>query len=147
MPVTGWDEFSAAVDGVIAQADAAAHAVVIDGMSLVEWYAKRNFQGVRRRVKGPRGTHIEPPDHIGPKGSGMPNVISGNLRRSIRSVPAVHVGLGTWAGQVGPTAVYGRRVALQYGYDFLGPAVETVRPRLQGIAAKYWGDVLAKAGR
>jgi hypothetical protein len=137
VPISGWAEFSTAIDHVIADADAAARATVIQGASLIEWHAKRNFEGVHKAGQ----------PHVGTQGSGFPNVVTGTLRRSIQSAQAERQGLGTWSCKVGPTAVYGRRIELEYGYEYFGPAVEAVVPRMQEIARKFWSAALIKAGR
>ncbi|MFJ6540492.1 HK97 gp10 family phage protein [Streptomyces sp. NPDC091385] len=37
-----------------------------------------------------------------------PSLVTGTLRRSIKVTGPVRVGMGRWAAEVGPTAVYGR---------------------------------------
>ena len=94
----------------------------------VERQAKINASnGTRVR----RGGRIVPPRHIGPSGSG-PNVISGNLRRSIST--KVMQGFGsTYIAEVSASMVYAR--AVEEGlpewngvkYPYLRPAADTLR--------------------
>lgn len=70
----------------------------------VERQAKLNANtGTRRR----EGGKIIPPQHIGPSGKG-PNVITGNLRRSINTT--VRYGFGTYIAIVGASMEYARAV-------------------------------------
>ena len=127
--VLGLSEFRAAMDKVIAQADAAAKAIVTQGAASIEAAAKANFAGAHKKGQ----------PHVG---GDLPNVVTGTLRRSITHTSVVKVGLGTWGTTVGPTTVYGRRVELGFngskGYPFFGPAVEKNAKKLQDIAVKAW---------
>ncbi len=97
--VTGVEQFLTGVERQIAAFDVAARATVTQGVAWAEATAKGNFQGAHR--KG------EP--HVG----GLrPNIVTGNLRRSITHDPIRRVGVATYASRVGPTAEYGRRVQL-----------------------------------
>ena len=70
----------------------------------IERQAKLNANtGTRVRV----GSKIVPARHIGPSGMG-PNVITGTLRRSIRT--DVRYGFDTYVATVGPTVEYARAV-------------------------------------
>lgn len=66
-----------------------------------------------------------------------PNVVTGNLRRSIRVGPIVPAGKG-FATEVGPTAIYGRRIELEYGYPYAGPGFEAAIPELHEVFAAAW---------
>ena len=94
----------------------------------VERAAKKNASnGTRVR----RGNRIIPPRHIGPSGGG-PNVITGNLRRSIKT--QVVQGFGaTYVAEVSASAIYAR--AVEQGlpewngvkYPFMEPAATRLR--------------------
>lgn len=96
----------------------------------LEAEAKRNFEGAHKRGR-PRV----------PNSNNRPNIVTGNLRRSIRSSTLMHWGRGGWVKEVGPTAIYGRRVEMgfkgadsrgrvynQPAYPYFGPAVKRLRP-------------------
>ena len=108
-----------------------------------EAQAKRNFKGTRRRVntkgKWPR---LDPPYHKGPAG-GFPNVVTGQLRRSITTRLVSGYG-GGYKATVAPTAIYARAVELggrnwqgekwhNGGYPYMGPAYKEVVPRVNEI--------------
>ena len=94
----------------------------------IERQAKINASnGVRRRVGG----RIVPPRHIGPSGEG-PNVISGNLRRSITTKPKSGFG-DKYVVEVSASMVYARAVEKglpQWNgvkYPYLEPAATRLR--------------------
>lgn len=107
--------------------DATRYAIGMAGLA-VERQAKQNASnGVRVR----RGSQIVPSRHIGPSGSG-PNVITGNLRRSIKT--DVKQGFGdSYIAEVSASMIYAR--AVEEGlpqwngvkYPYLRPAAETLR--------------------
>lgn len=74
---------------------------------------------------------VTPPRHIGASGSG-PNVITGALRRSIRTNIVKGFGNYVAIAKVGPTVEYGRAVELglpKWGgvkYPYLEPAARTL---------------------
>jgi len=83
-----------------------------------------------------------------------PNVRTGTLRRSITHGPIESFGLGGAQTDVGPTAVYGRRVELGFSgadsrgrhyhqppYPYFVPAFESTD--FAGIYAKHWAEALA----
>lgn len=95
----------------------------------LEAEAKRNFEGAHRKGQ-PRV----------PNSSMRPNIVTGTLRRSIRSSALMHWERGGWVKEVGPSTVYGRRVELgftgtdargrkynQPAYPYFGPAAKHVR--------------------
>ena len=99
-----------------------------------ERQAKQNFSGTRRRVGG----HIEPRYHVG---GDKPNVITGNLRRSINT-KIVKGFEGSYTATVGPSMVYARAVEQGLpnwkrgrGYPYIEPAYKTVKPRVSSIFA------------
>ena len=135
MAIVGWSAFSAAIDRVVVEADAASKAIVSEGAAAIEKASKQNFSGTHKKGK----------PHVG---GDLPNVVTGSLRRSIRHDPVRKVGFGTWGTTVGPTMVYGRRVELGFngskGYPFFDPAVKANGDRLREIAEKHWREALTK---
>lgn len=130
----GFEQFSAAIDKVIAQADAAAKATVAQAAAELEKSAKSNFSGTHKRGQ----------PHVG---GDLPNVVTGTLRRSITHEPVKKIGLGTWATTVGPTVVYGRRVELglngSKAYAYFSPAYRDLLKRFRDIAAENWRKALS----
>jgi hypothetical protein len=111
----------------------------------VERDAKINASNGSRSRKGGK---IIPPKHIGPSGSG-PNVITGDLRRSIST--RVRYGFGTYIAEVGPTVVYGRAVELGspiwksgVKYPYLTPAADKLirSGELQRIFIQRFNQVI-----
>jgi hypothetical protein len=136
----GISEAIAALASMDKRVDAASMVTTVQVSAEVEARAKANFVGSHRRGQ----PHISngPPDR--------PNIVTGTLRRSIRSTPMVRLA-GGYSSTVGPTVVYGRRVELgfkgtdslgrnynQPGYEYFGPAVKEVRVRAHEIAITNW---------
>jgi hypothetical protein len=103
----------------------------------IERQAKQNFQGKRRRVKTKNSYRYEPAMHVGPSG-GFPNVITGNLRRSINT--KLRHGFGVYTAEVGPSAIYGRTVEQGsprwksgVSYPYLRPAYDDIAKRADQI--------------
>jgi hypothetical protein len=136
MPVLGLRELEASLRKVANQADIAGRQTVADAAALVERGAKANFGGTH--AKGER--HV--PAFAG--GHPIPNVVTGTLRRSIRHDALTRYGLGDWGTRVGPTANYGRRVELEYGYAYFTPVADAVGPRISAIGAAHWRRFLTK---
>lgn len=85
------------------------------------------------------------------KGGDKPNIVTGNLRRSILATPLEHVGMGEYRDTVSPTAIYARRVERgfegpdtlgreyhQKPYPYMGPAAAKLQEKLPGIMAANW---------
>lgn len=129
----GVDAFKAALKELTVKAELAAKANAQEAAAMVVRQAMSNFEGAHK--KG------EP--HVG---GARPNIVTGNLRRSIRSSAIVRTGPARFEATVGPTAIYGRRVELGYhgkgSYPFFGPAVNTVQGRLQDVATRNWAKYL-----
>lgn len=135
--VVGLRELEAALTRVGRQVEAASRGLATDGAHLVEAAAKRNFEGSHKRG--------EP--HVG---GDKPNVVTGTLRRSIRSLPPERAGVGEWVVRVGPTVVYGRRVELGYAggpgrghahtrpFPYFTPAVRSTATAVFEIARARW---------
>jgi hypothetical protein len=132
----GMDAFRAAIAQMNVKVGLAAQANVRDASAMVVREAMGNFVGSHKKNK----PHIRngPPDR--------PNIVTGNLRRSIRSSGITSLGGARFEATAGPTAIYGRRVELGYhdrgAYPFFGPAVKAVRPRMQAVATSNWAKYL-----
>ncbi len=124
---TGLPQFKAALERMATRASAEARAGVAEAAALLEKTAKENASGAPG-----------------------PEVITGTLRRSIRHTPIEPWGVMGWQTEVGPTAIYGRRVELGFsGPDVLGrvfdqrprpyfePAVEHVRGQIREIYSRH----------
>ena len=95
--------------------DLAARKSVIETAVDVERRAKANFVGSHRRGQ----------PHVG---GNKPNVVSGDLRRSIQIRPPVRTAKGSWKCDVGPNMIYGARVEFGYRGTGGGPGQHTTRP-------------------
>lgn len=127
----GWDKARREFVRMGVQADAIARRNVSDmAMRLIK-LAQANFEG----------SHAKGEPHVG---GIKPNMVSGNLRRSIQAQGGVRqVGLGVYSTTVGPTAKYGRRVELGYKnmnrpFPYFGPASHKVRAEAEAIAMDNW---------
>ena len=135
MPVEGLSELFAAIDRISTEAGQVAESVVTSGAVQAVREAQANFQG----------SHKKGQPHVGGDG---PNVVTGNLRRSIRYTPPEHLGLFEYTTQVGPTAVYGRAVELGYAarnmrpHPYFTPAAAKVMASLNEVAAASWAKFL-----
>lgn len=133
-----WDglkAFTGAFDRLSAEADLAAKEIVTKGAAMVEKAAKANFEGSHdRKVHG----------HVG--GGDKPNVVTGDLRRSIRADPVVRTGAGAWATRVYPRMVYARRVELGWNgkgkYPYFTPGYDQVKPQIEALARATWAAYL-----
>ncbi len=140
----GLPELRAALDKVAADASVVAREIVAEEAALVISKAMNNFEGSRKFVKGSRGgRHVVPDFHVGgPK----PNVISGDLRRSIKADPIISLGFGVYGTKVGPRMAYGRRVELGYkgsqGYPFFTPAAHDAEADFATIAFRRWSQMI-----
>jgi hypothetical protein len=122
-------EVLAAIDGSAEKIAQGAQLGIMRVGLAVERQAKLNFQGTRNYEKrvsknGRPYLVITPPKHVG--GSG-PNTVTGNLKRSIRTV--YRHGFDTYTAEVGPTLIYARQVEKGGGkwppgvkYPYLEPA-------------------------
>jgi hypothetical protein len=98
--------FKAAMDRLIAAIDMAGREVVAKGGHIIEAHTKQNMSG------------------------DWPNVVSGNLRRSVQVRNVVHLGVGRWSSETAPATVYGRRIELGFkGTDSIGRSYNQA-PRL-----------------
>jgi len=111
------------------QADLAARENVrVAAMTLVR-DAQSNFEG----------SHKKGQPHVG---GGKPNIVTGNLRRSIMADSLNHYAMGVYTTSVGPTMKYGRRVELGLAptgaYPYFGPAAKQLRAEMGAIATANW---------
>lgn len=133
MGFVGYNEVQAALDRLAVKADLATRQIVAKAAATVEREAKQNFSGSHKRN--------EPHS-----GGSQPNIVSGDLRRSITSTPVARTGVASYTATVGPTAVYGRRVELGWngsaGYPYFNPAVKSARAKFGALAASIWAATL-----
>jgi Bacteriophage HK97-gp10, putative tail-component len=125
----GLEEMEKAFTRAGVQADLAARENVrVAAMSLVR-DAQNNFQG----------SHKKGQPHVG---GDKPNIVTGNLRRSIMADSMKHYGMGVYSTSVGPTMKYGRRVELGLAptgaYPYFGPAAKQLRAEMGAIATANW---------
>lgn len=96
--LVGVPQFMAALDGMVAAADYAAREATGKGAHLIEAETKKNLSiGSHARGEPTTSAPGTPPD-----------LVTGQLRRSIRVQGPTKTGPGTWESKTGPTAVYGR---------------------------------------
>ena len=125
----GLEEMEKAFTRAGVQADLAAREnVKVASMTLIR-DAQGNFQG----------SHKKGQPHVG---GNKPNIVTGNLRRSIMADSLNHYGMGIWTAKVGPTMKYGRRVELGLAptgsYPYFGPAAKQLRLEMAAIATANW---------
>jgi hypothetical protein len=129
----GVDAFLAGLKKVSDQAEKASKTIVSKGGLMVTREAQANFQG----------SHRQGQPHVG---DDKPNIVSGDLRRSIRPDPVVRVGLFEYATTVGPRLLYGRAVELGYmtrrAFPYFMPAATKVQPQLRALAEETWAEFL-----
>lgn len=138
----GLDQLKQAMQKAVQDTDAVARMNLTQAAALVEAGAKKNFSGSHKRGR----------PHVG---GDQPNVVTGTLRRSIMTTPAVRTGYAAYTATVGPSVVYARRVELgftgtdsagrtyrQRPYPYFGPAVKAAQPRIQTLAARNWAKII-----
>lgn len=142
--VEGLAEFNRAVNAMQRRIANAGRGIVSESLHVVERAAKGNFTG----------SHPPGFPHVG---GSKPNIVTGHLRRSIKTTPVRRTSPVSWEGEVGPTAVYGRRIELGYPgggtgpghqrtrpFPYLKPAADDSHARLLAVAAKRWAKAVAK---
>lgn len=111
------------------QADLAARENVRVGAMTLVRDAQSNFEG----------SHKKGLPHVG---GDKPNIVTGNLRRSIMADTLKHPAMGIYHTSVGPTMKYGRRVELGLAptgaYPYFGPAAKQLRIEMAAIATANW---------
>lgn len=133
MGLIGVSELRAALTKITAETELAGRQIVATGTAMVEKEAKGNFSG----------SHARNMPH---EGGDQPNVVSGDLRRSIMTTPIVRLGLASYQASVGPSMIYGRRVELGMNgsrkFPYFEPSVKKVKPLLSDMAAMTWRKAL-----
>lgn len=142
MPWVGIPEFNAALKRIGDKADLASREVVAKSAALLIRNAQHNFAG----------SHKKGQPHVG---GDLPNVVTGDLRRSIKMDPVTRLGPTSYVTRVGPRMIYGRRVELGYtggtgpgqqasrAYPYFEPALASSMVDFSSIAKSAW----AKAWR
>lgn len=126
---SGFGEVQAAFVRMGEGVDQAAKANMTEATAFLIKEAMANFEGAHKKGK----------PHVG---GAKPNVVSGNLRRSIMADSTKHSGMGAYETTVGPTMKYGRRVELGLAptgaYPYFGPAAAKTRTIMSAIATANW---------
>lgn len=135
MPTTtihwhGLTEWNAALRTAEDGINKANRAAIVTLGAMAEREAKANFVGSHRRGM----------PHVG---GVRPNVVTGNLRRSITQTGAQPCGIASWKTTIYPSAIYSRAVELgrqghNGAYPFFGPAIRIVRNRADAIMFAAW---------
>lgn len=126
--ITNLDDVLAAVDAAATKIEQGAQIGIMRAGLQVERMAKKNFSGTRKykimtSKKGNVWLKIDPPRHTGGK---YPNVVTGNLRRSIHTT--FTRGMGKYTVTVGSSMIYARSVEVgnkqnpAIKYPYLEPA-------------------------
>lgn len=144
MPAINIKNLNDVINGINAEGDqyeiAAGYALGIIALK-IEREAKKNAS---------TGTHKRGQPHIPGTGPG-PNVVSGDLRRSITT--EIRKGFGSYVATVGPTIEYARHVELGGGkwkngvkYPYLAPALKSLQSS-GTLNRLFQGALRSKLGR
>ena len=139
--LVGVPQFMAALDGMVGAADAASREAVAKGGHLIEAETKKDLSiGSHAKGQPTTSTPGTPPD-----------LVTGQLRRSIKVTGPTKTGPGAWESRTGPTAVYGRiqelggvtgRGGATYlpARPYLGPALQHLisSGRLAEVFTQAW---------
>jgi hypothetical protein len=127
----GEDKLKAALDALLLRIDAASKQIVAQGSALAISAAQRNFQG----------THAKGEPHVG---GDLPNIVTGDLRRSISADPIRRYAVAAYSVRLGPRMVYARSVEFGYngsrGYPYFTPAMRQVTPVINQTAQRLWAQ-------
>jgi hypothetical protein len=127
------DDFNNAIAYMAKLTDEASRYVVQAGSLMLISQGQKNFQG----------SHAPGEPHVG---GSFPNVVTGNLRRSISADSVLRLGLADYSVNVAPRMDYGRRVEYGYngsrGYPYFTPAVRTILPEFENLLYKTFAQVL-----
>ena len=140
--VSGVREFNAGLTEMVHRQSAATREATARLLHMIEAEAKKNLAtGSHRKGEPTTAAPGEPPD-----------LVTGNLRRSVRVTGPDLVGPTAWQGQTGPTAEYGRIQELggvTGAWDsvlparpYMQPAWEMVRPRIGPTYRAAWAGAL-----
>jgi len=134
--LSGMDQFKAAMLQLDSKVAVAGREAVATASAMLIADAMSNFIGAHSK----REPRI-------PNSSNRPNVVTGNLRRSIRSTGITQTGRAAFEAEVGPTAEYGRAVEMGYGnrgaYPFFGPAAKRIREMMPDISTTIFARYIA----
>jgi phage gpG-like protein len=108
--ITNLDDVLKAIDGAATKIEQGAQIGIMRAGLEIERRAKKNFVGARKykimtSKKGNVYLKIDPPRHTGGQ---YPNVVTGNLRRSITT--SFTRGMGKYTAMVGSSMIYARSV-------------------------------------
>lgn len=91
------------------------------------------------------GSHARGEPHVG---GSKPNIVSGDLRRSIKADIITRYAKANYGTIVAPRMIYGRRVELGFqgspAYPYFGPAATKLRPQFQRDAADIWAATVGR---
>lgn len=126
----GFAQAAGALTRLSAGSELAARASVNDASAYLIREAMANFEGA----------HSKGQPHVG---GNKPNVVTGNLRRSILADSIETLRPGYYARDVGPTALYARAVELgreghSAAYPYFAPAVIQLRQYMPSLVTENW---------
>jgi phage gpG-like protein len=98
MHFEGVDAFKGAIDGLVRLADEGGRKGVTAAALKVASKTKTKLTTSTHKKGTPTPSRAGDP----------PSLVTGTLRRSVKTTPAVPLGAGAWQASVGPTAVYSR---------------------------------------
>lgn len=131
----GEDAMFAYLDKIEEAADKATKELIATASARLVREAQSNFSGAHARG--------EP--HVG---GSKPNVVSGDLRRSIKSDPITRYAKADYGTIVAPRMIYGRRVELGFqgspAYPYFAPAAEKLQPQFERDAADIWSAAMSR---
>jgi hypothetical protein len=127
----GEDQLKKALDALLLRIDGASKQIVAQGSALAISAAQRNFEG----------THKKGEPHIG---GSLPNIVTGDLRRSITADPMRRYATASYGLKLGPRMIYARSVEFGYngsrGYPYFTPAIRQVTPAINQTAQRLWAQ-------
>lgn len=140
--VLGVDLLRGALTRLTVGVEAASALIVARAQAEVEAAAKAEFTAAHQTGTPTPSTPGSPPA-----------VVTGTLRRSIRSDTPTQVRFGGFVGHVAPTTIYARIQELggQAGRGlattlparpYMAPALEKARPKLSAISRELWGAAI-----
>jgi phage gpG-like protein len=141
--VSGVRELNAALSGIVAKQSAATKKTTAKLLHMIEREAKAELStGSHRKGEPTTSPPGEPPD-----------LVTGNLRRSVNVEGPEPAGITGWQGQVGPTAEYGRiqelggitgaHASVLPARPYMQPAWETIRPIIPVEYRAAWAAALS----
>lgn len=132
MIVTGAREVIAAMEGIKVRSQAASIAIVRRSEMVLESEIKKSFSQSHKKGTPTPSSPGEPPA-----------VVTGTLRRSVKSTSPIPLSEGGASGKVYPSAVYARIQELGGGAlparPYVAPAHARAKPEFRRIASEEWG--------